>query len=85
MRQPKDPFNGAGHYVPRKPRKAVSNTPNTRKAKPIFASAEVTAKLDEIRQAADAAIARVDVLDVIHARQDFVWIRDLAGDGLRAG
>lgn len=85
MRQPKDPFGGAGHFVPRRPRKAAATTPKTRKSRPVFASAEVTAKLGEIRAAADAAIARVDVLDVIHARQDFMWIRDLAGDGLRVG
>jgi hypothetical protein len=85
--QPKDPFNGAGHFVPRKPRKAVANPPKPRKSKPLFVvvAPEVFATIQDIRDAAAAAIARLDVLDVVAARKDFEWIRDVADQQLRAG
>ncbi len=85
--QPKDPFNGAGHFVPRKPRKAAANPPKSRKAKPLFilATPELVATLVDIRDAAAASIARMDVLDVMTVRKDFEWIRDVADEQLKAG
>lgn len=89
-RQPKDPFDGAGHFKPRKPskpRKAAANPPKNRKAKPLFviAAPELVATIMDIRDAADAAIARLDVLDVVTARKDFEWIRNVADEQLKAG
>lgn len=85
--QPKDPFNGAGHFVPRKPRKAAANPPKSRKTKPLFVvvAPEVFATMQDIRDAATAALARLDVLDVTTARADFEWIRDVADQQLKAG
>lgn len=90
MKQPADPFGGAGHFKPqkpRKPRKADANPPKSRKAKPllIVSSPELVATIMDIRDAADAAIARLDVLDVTTARKDFEWIRDVADEQLKAG
>lgn len=90
MKQPTDPFGGAGHFKPQKPpkpRKTVANPPKSRKAKPLLltASPELVATIMDIRDAANAAIARLDVLDVMTARQDFEWIRDVADQQLRAG
>lgn len=86
-KQPKDPFDGAGHFKPRKPRKAAANPPKTRKSKPVIvlAAPELVATIMDIRDAAAAAIARLDVLDVVTARKDFEWIRDVADEQLKAG
>lgn len=93
MKQPTDPFGGAGHFKPRKPPKprqtkgAIKNEPKTRKAKPLMlvAAPELVAALKDIRDAAAASIARLSVLDVTTARNDFEWIRDVADQQLRAG
>lgn len=87
MKQQKDPFGGAGHFKPRKPRKAAANPPKSRKAKPLMmlAGPELVAALKDIRDAATASIARLSVLDVTTARNDFEWIRDVADQQLRAG
>lgn len=88
-RQPVDPFGGTGHFVPKKPRKTtkVTNTPSSRKAKPLIvvAAPELVATIADIRDAATAAIARMDVLGETTARKDFEWIRDVADEQLRAG
>ncbi len=92
-KQPPDPFKGAGHFKPRKPAKprqtkgAIQNEPKSRKAKPVFilATPELVATIMDIRDAAAAAIARLDVLDVVAARKDFEWIRDVADEQLKAG
>lgn len=86
-RQPTDPFGGAGHFKPRKPRKAADNPPKSRKAKPLMLvpAPELVAALKDIRDAATASIARLSVLDVTTARNDFEWIRDVADQQLRAG
>lgn len=92
-KQPPDPFNGAGDWKPRKPPKprqtkgAIQNKPKSRKAKPLFilATPELVATLVDIRDAAAASIARLNVLDVTTAKQDFEWIRDVADEQLKAG
>lgn len=84
MKQPKDPFNGAGHFKPRKPRKAAANPPPSRKAKPLLMSAEVKAILADIRQSAEAARARLALNNPRMVVADFEWIIQLADDGLKA-
>lgn len=82
-RQPKDPFNGAGHFKPRKPRKAAANPPQSRKPKPLLLSAEVKAILADIRQSAEAARTRLSMNNPRMVVADFDWIIELANDGLR--
>ena len=93
MKQPTDPFGGAGHFKPRKPPKprktkgTIKNEPKSRKAKPLMlvSAPDLVATIMDIRDAAAAAIARLDVLDVMTARQDFEWIRNVADEQLKAG
>ncbi len=63
------------------------NSPRSRKPKPVFviAAPELVATIMDIRDAADAALARLKVLDVTTARNDFEWIRNVADEQLRAG
>lgn len=76
-----DVFGGAGHWEP-----VTLPLPKVTKArKPKAQPAASVAKLGEIREAAAGAIARLAVLDVTAARQDFEWIIQLADEGLKAG
>lgn len=84
-RQPADPFKGAGHFVPRRPRKVATTTPKSRKAKPFLARTEAVAMFKEIQTSVDAALSRLHVIDLKAVRNDFEWIRQLAEDGRKAG
>jgi hypothetical protein len=82
-RQPKDPFKGMGHFVPEPKR--------SHKAKAAKPSADPSALLPlrtsliDIRNTAEGALARLHLIDLEAAAEDFEWIIRLANDGLKAG
>lgn len=67
-KQPKDPFDGAGDFVPKKPKNGAA----------------AQAALREIITFTEAARARVDVMGVGAARLDLAWIKQVAENGLKA-
>lgn len=81
-RQPKDPFKGMGHFVP-EPKKAKAKT-----AKPsadVAAVKPLRTSLMNIRTTAEGALARLHLIDLDAAADDFEWIIKLANEGLKAG
>lgn len=81
-------FGGAGHFEPITlplPKAQKQAKPRKPKAQPVTVVEPVRMKLGEIREAAEGALARLAVLDVTAARQDFEWIIQLADEGLKAG
>lgn len=87
-----DPFNGAGDFDPpkpskqRKPRKATTAIPKTRKPKPVTwpTNPAVVQVINDIRSAAEGALARLHLIDMEAAAEDFEWIINLANQGLEA-
>lgn len=90
-KQPKDPFNGAGDFKPKTPAKAKSAKPKNapakqtpKKAQPADTVTTLRTTVLEIRSAAEGALARLHLIDMEAAAEDFEWIVRLADEGLKA-
>jgi hypothetical protein len=80
-RQPTDPFKGAGDFVPKPKRshkaKAAKPSADGSAVKPLRTS------LMNIRSTAEGALARLHLIDMDAAADDFEWIIKLADEGLK--